>query len=282
MAHLKAALPGNTFSGLAAWVSHQSGLSRMVRRGGRLTVDGPGPSSSSSIDKSVRRVSHSLTVRSTPQLSNLPPSAHVRPETLPLCAPEKRRTIAWDEMSCVMISVRPHQPCPAPPICRHAPPSQLPLASELRSPGGRARTSTASICPASAPTNGFANIRASFAALTARVRSRARANGCCSGSRLRDRGVGSPGRCGRCAAGSCWSTEIFCQRTRESVGSISVRRADGTIGWRGEKMDAVTCFDARHFLLATHAARGSWNVCYSNQLNVNHNSVSKQYMYPSR
>jgi hypothetical protein len=84
MAHLKAALPGNTFNGLAAWVSHQQGLPRIPRRGGRLTVDGPGPSSSSSIDKSVRRVSHSLTVRSTPQLSNLPPFAHVRPETLPL------------------------------------------------------------------------------------------------------------------------------------------------------------------------------------------------------
>ncbi len=57
--------------------------------------------------------------------------------------------------------------------------------------------------------NGLANIRSIFAAFRARVRSRARANGCIRGFRLRDLGVGSPGRIAICSAGLCWRTEIF-------------------------------------------------------------------------
>ena len=57
--------------------------------------------------------------------------------------------------------------------------------------------------------NGLAKIRSSLAAFTARLRSRALANGCMRGSRFREVGVGSPGRAGRCVEGACCSTEIF-------------------------------------------------------------------------
>lgn len=95
---------------------------------------------------------------------------------------------------------------------RHAPPSQLPLATTFSEPGLRAIVSTASTCPSKAATNGLAKMRSIFAAFTALIRSRARANGCISGSRLRDVGVGSPGRLGRCAEASCCSTDIFYQK----------------------------------------------------------------------
>ena len=92
---------------------------------------------------------------------------------------------------------------------RYTPPSQLPLAITFNVPGFLAIVSTASTCPSSAPMNGLAKIRSSLAAFTARVRSRALANGCMRGSRFREVGVGSPGRAGRCVEGACCSTEIF-------------------------------------------------------------------------
>lgn len=68
---------------------------------------------------------------------------------------------------------------------------------------------------------GFANILSILAAFRARIRSRARAKGWSKGSRLREVGVGSPGRAGRCADGACWRTEIFwtwCDYGRERGG----------------------------------------------------------------
>jgi len=52
-------------------------------------------------------------------------------------------------------------------------------------------------------------MRSIFAAFNARVRSRARANGCIKGSRLREVGVGSPGRTAMWEDGACWRTDIF-------------------------------------------------------------------------
>ena len=101
----------------------------------------------------------------------------------------------------------------------YAPPSQLALATVVSDFGFLTRTSTASECPSRLATKGLANIRSIFAAFKARVLSLARANGCSSGSRFLEVGVGSPGRIGRCVDGSCCSTEIFCPR----VGSHSMR-----------------------------------------------------------
>lgn len=104
---------------------------------------------------------------------------------------------------------------------RHAPPSQLPLATTFSEPGLRAIVSTASTCPSKAATNGLAKMRSIFAAFTALIRSRARANGCISGSRLRDVGVGSPGRLGRCAEASCCSTDIFYQNIYQNHSALN-------------------------------------------------------------
>jgi hypothetical protein len=59
--------------------------------------------------------------------------------------------------------------------------------------------------------NGLENMRSILAAFSARVRSRARANGCCNGSKFLCVGVGSPGRAGRWAEGACCRTDIFCE-----------------------------------------------------------------------
>ena len=91
----------------------------------------------------------------------------------------------------------------------HIPPSQLPLATVVSDSGFLHKTSTASICPSRLSTKGFANILSIFAAFNARVRSRARANGCISGSRLREVGAGSPGRRAMWDDGACWRTDIF-------------------------------------------------------------------------
>ena len=97
----------------------------------------------------------------------------------------------------------------------HVPPSQLPLATSVTESGFRTITSTASTWPSRLAMNGFANMRSIFAAFSARVRSRARENGCILGSRLRWVGVGSPGRAGRCAEGACWRTDIFWEQNEE-------------------------------------------------------------------
>ena len=82
--------------------------------------------------------------------------------------------------------------------------------------GRRASTSTASECPSRAAMNGLANMRSIFAAFNARMRSRARENGCCKGSRFLRVGVGSPGLAGRWAEGACCRTEIFCRWNQAS------------------------------------------------------------------
>jgi hypothetical protein len=97
------------------------------------------------------------------------------------------------------------------------PPSQLALATSVMVFGRRESTSTASAWPSSAAINGLENMRSILAAFSARVRSRARANGCCNGSKFLCVGVGSPGLAGRWAEGACCRTEIFC----ESVGQIA-------------------------------------------------------------
>ena len=89
------------------------------------------------------------------------------------------------------------------------PPSQLPLATTSNDPGFLHSTSTASIWPSRLSTNGFANIRSILAALSARVRSLARAKGCRRGSKFLEVGAGSPGLIGTCEEGSCCRTDIL-------------------------------------------------------------------------
>jgi hypothetical protein len=96
------------------------------------------------------------------------------------------------------------------------PPSQLALATSVMLFGRRESTSTASACPSSAAINGLENMRSIFAAFSARMRSRARANGCCKGFKFLCVGVGSPGRAGRWAEGACCRTEIFCEGVGQS------------------------------------------------------------------
>lgn len=112
-------------------------------------------------------------------------------------------------------------------IC--VPPFQLALATAVSDFGLLTRTSTASECPSRLATKGLANIRSIFAAFNARVLSRARANGCINGSKFLEVGVGSPGRIGRCADGSCCSTEIFYpHRDRQCMRERPVLNATGS------------------------------------------------------
>ena len=93
---------------------------------------------------------------------------------------------------------------------RHLPPSWLAEATALSIPGTLSRYVTESACPSNAATNGRANIRSNLLAFSARLRSRARACGCWSGSRFREIGAGAPEVVGRCETGSCVRREIFC------------------------------------------------------------------------
>jgi hypothetical protein len=90
--------------------------------------------------------------------------------------------------------------------------------------GRRESTSTASAWPSSAAMNGLENMRSILAAFSARVRSRARANGCCNGSKFLCVGVGSPGRAGRWAEGACCRTEIFCESVGQSSKDVEYSR----------------------------------------------------------
>lgn len=123
-----------------------------------------------------------------------------------------------------------------PALDTHTPPSQLPLATAVSEPGCRTTTSTASTWPSRLSTKGLANIRSIFTALRARVRSRARANGCMSGSRFRDVGVGSPGRVGRWDAGACCKTDIFWRTITIRIGQQKVDLRRTTIVLRAVVM----------------------------------------------
>lgn len=90
--------------------------------------------------------------------------------------------------------------------------------------GRRESTSTASAWPSSAAINGLENMRSILAAFSARMRSRARANGCCNGSKFLCVGVGSPGRAGRWAEGACCRTEIFCESVGQSIKDVEQSR----------------------------------------------------------
>lgn len=96
-----------------------------------------------------------------------------------------------------MIPVKTRECRPCGKFQSSSPPSQLPLAMFDSESGCFANTSTASTCPSKAPIKGLANILSIFAAFKALVLSRAREKGCILGSRLRETGVGSPGRRGR-------------------------------------------------------------------------------------
>ena len=90
--------------------------------------------------------------------------------------------------------------------------------------GRRESTSTASAWPSSAAMNGLENMRSILAAFSARVRSRARANGCCNGSKFLCVGVGSPGRAGRWAEGACCRTDIFCENVSQRSKDVEYSR----------------------------------------------------------
>jgi hypothetical protein len=131
----------------------------------------------------------------------------------------------------------------------NAPPSQLALATSVMEFGRRESTSTASAWPSSAAMNGLENMRSIFAAFSARMRSRARANGCCKGSKFRCVGVGSPGRAGRWAEGACCRTDIFC----ESVGQVAKTSSAAELPPSGSSQSSVGQM-ARLVSLIYHAA----------------------------
>ena len=98
----------------------------------------------------------------------------------------------------------------------YSPPSWLAEATELSTPGTLSRHVIESAWPSNAATNGCANIRSSLLAFNARFRSRARACGCCSGSRFREIWAGAPEVPGRCEAASCARREIFYEDNRQN------------------------------------------------------------------
>ena len=72
--------------------------------------------------------------------------------------------------------------------------------------------------------NGLENMRSIFAAFNARMRSRARAKGCCRGSKFLRVGVGSPDLAGRWEEGACCRTEIFWRWDQASNEELEYRR----------------------------------------------------------